>query len=55
MTKYTYLPVLQGYYGQRWEDLTASTDRAEVRQAHIAYRANEGASYRIIQRRELNT
>lgn len=49
--KYDYLHVLQGHYGQGWEDLTASENRAEVRADLKAYRENEGGSYRIIQRR----
>ena len=52
--KYCYLFVLQGNYGQGWEDLTASESRKEMRDDLKAYRENEGGSYRIIQRRELN-
>lgn len=54
MNKYTYLFVLQGNYGQGWEDLTASEKRKEVRNDLKAYRENEGGIYRIIRRRELN-
>jgi hypothetical protein len=54
MNKYTYLFVLQGNYGYGWEDLTASENRKEVRDNLKDYRDNEGGSYRIIQRRELN-
>lgn len=50
--KYEYLFVLQGHYGQGWEDLTASEERQEVRQNLKEYRDNEGGAYRIIRRRE---
>jgi hypothetical protein len=50
--KYEYLFVLQGHYGQGWEDLCASESSAEVRQNRKEYRENEGGTYRIIQRRE---
>lgn len=53
--KYTYLNVLQGQYGFGWEDLTASESYAEVKRDLKDYRSNEGGSYRIIKRRELNT
>ena len=52
MTKFEYYSVLQGNYGQGWEDLTAGT-RKEVRQNLKEYRENEGGTYRIINRREL--
>ena len=52
-TKYEYLYVLQGFYAQGWEDLTASTRRSEVNADKRAYRENEGGAYRIIQRRVL--
>lgn len=52
--KYEYYHVLQGNYGQGWEDLTAGT-YPEVRQNLKEYRENEGGSYRIINRRELKT
>jgi len=54
--KYCYLYVLQGDYGygHGWEDLTASERYREVRQNLREYRENEGGTYRIIQRRELN-
>lgn len=55
MNKYTYLFVLQGQYGQGWEDLSAALTRREVREDLKAYRDNEGGQYRIIQRRELNS
>ena len=50
--KYDYLFVLQGNYGQGWEDLCASESSTEVRQNRKEYRENEGGNYRIIQRRE---
>ena len=55
--KFDYLYVLQGQYGQGWEDLTAE-DKAEpgawprIRQSRTEYRENEGGEYRIIERRE---
>ena len=52
--KYTYLTVLQGNYGYGWEDLTASENYAEVKRNLKDYRFNEGGTYRIIKRRELN-
>lgn len=59
--KYTYLYVLQGNYGygHGFEDLFAE-DKAipgaysRIRQTLKEYRENEGGSYRIISRRELN-
>ena len=58
--KYNYLYVLQGQYGFGWEDLCAadkSSGRAyrEIREDLKAYSENEGGTYRIIERRELNT
>ena len=50
--KYEYLFVLQGNYGQGWEDLCASESSTEVRQNRKEYQENEGGTYRIIQRRE---
>lgn len=52
--KYTYLKVLQGYYSHGWEDLCASEDIREIRNNLKDYRENEGGTYRIINRRELN-
>jgi hypothetical protein len=45
--KYEYLFVLQGNYGQGWEDLCASESSTEVRQNRKEYRENEGGNYRI--------
>lgn len=57
--KYSYLYVLQGLYSMGWEDLTASEQnnegRNEIRQNLKDYRENEGGTYRIIKRRELNS
>jgi hypothetical protein len=44
--------VVQGNYGQGWEDLTASTVRSEAVADLRAYRANDPAPTRMIQRRE---
>jgi hypothetical protein len=52
--KYRYLHVLQGNYGQGWEDLCQSEDRSEMVADRKSYRENAGEyAYRIIQRREL--
>lgn len=53
-TKYRYLHVLQGNYGQGWEDICQSEDRAEMVSDRRAYRENAPEyPYRIIGRREL--
>lgn len=49
--KFDYIYVLQGFYAQGWEDLTASAKRREMVTDRNAYRENEGGAYRIIQRR----
>jgi hypothetical protein len=62
MNKFSYLLVLQGNYGfgHGWEDLSAE-DKAQtgawkrVKQTAKEYRENEGARYRIIERREANS
>lgn len=54
MSKFCYLHVLQGEYGQGWEDPVASESRREVLADLKAYIFNEKGSYRIIKRRELN-
>ena len=53
-TKYLYLWILQGDYGQGWEDLCASKSFREIRDNLKDYRKNEGGRYRLIQRREPN-
>ena len=60
-TKYTYLKVLQGYYGYcGWEDLTCADSKnpdemKEFRQDIRDYRENEPQyPHRVITRRELN-
>ena len=58
--KYLYLYVLQGNYGygHGWEDLAAEENTSKgwkaVKQTKREYLENEGAHYRIIERRELN-
>lgn len=53
--KYVYLNVVQGKYGNVWEDLTASESYRECKADIIAYRKNAPETqYRIIKRRELN-
>jgi hypothetical protein len=56
--KYDYLWVLQGDYGQGWEDLAAEDksaadgcDLQRIRQTRREYIENEGGTYRIISRR----
>ena len=55
--KYEYEYVLQGHYGQGWEDLTAAEKTPkgwrEIRADLKSYRENEGGSYRIVNRRNL--
>lgn len=58
--KFDYLYVLQGHYGQGWEDLSAE-DKAEpgaltrICTTRKEYRVNEGGTYRIIERREVRS
>ncbi len=54
--KYIYLHVLQGDYGygHGWEDLCVETGRKEILARRKEYRENEGGTYRIIRRREVN-
>jgi hypothetical protein len=61
MNKFDYMYVLQGNYGygHGWEDLTATCDKSfkswkEIKADIRCYRENEGGTYRIIERRELN-
>ncbi len=57
MNKYTYLNVVQGYYGSLygWEDVCASESFKEAYGDLLAYRENERKyDHRLIQRRELN-
>lgn len=55
--KYSYLYVLQGFYGG-WEDLYAEDQTREgweaIRQIKKDYQDNERGAYRIIRRREKN-
>ena len=62
--KYTYYKIIQGNYGQGWEDVDAhecaSTGymdpkaRGAFRENLTAYRDNEPGPHRVIFRRELN-
>ena len=66
MRKYTYYRVIQGYYGQGWEDVDFHEvnsqgmfrnreDRLACRENIKAYRENEREySHRVITRKELN-
>jgi hypothetical protein len=49
--KYDYLNVVQGNYGQGWEDLTASEDRKEAVANLRDHRENDPAPTRLIRRR----
>ena len=52
MNKWENLNVVQGQYGQGWEDLCAATDRKEARDDLRAYRENEPRTpTRLIRRR----
>lgn len=64
-SKYTYYKVIQGNYGQGWNDedfhLTDSAgsfksgfDRQRFKDNLKAYRENGGGVYRVIKRKELN-
>ena len=53
MNKYEYLWIVQGYYAQGWEDLTASTLWIEAKNDLKAHRDNETVPFRLIQRRVL--
>lgn len=46
------LHVVQGHYGQGWEDLSAALDRKESRDDLKAYRENAPGAYRLIRRRQ---
>lgn len=52
--KYQYLFVVQGNYGQGFEDLTCSESYKAAREDLKSYRDNEHYPHRLIQRRELN-
>ncbi len=53
-TKYEYLHVVQGHYGQGWEDVCQSLSHREARGDLRAYRENcPEYAHRMIGRREL--
>jgi hypothetical protein len=56
VNKYLYLLVIQGNYGQGWEDLCDYEKYKEARADFKEYRISESryAAHRIIRRRELN-
>lgn len=54
-TKYAYLFVVQGNYGQGWEDVTAEELWSEARARRKEYDANEPYPHRVIKRRELRS
>ena len=54
INKFLYLYVLQGFYCDGWEDLTASENSREIRDNLKDYRDNERGTYRIIKRTEPN-
>lgn len=60
--KYRYEKILQGFYGQGWDDLTAydcdstgwikdKAARQELKDDIMAYRENEPNAHRVIKRR----
>ena len=54
--KYRYLFVIQGSYGQGWEDVDQSEVWKEAHENYRLYRENETMyPHRMIRRRELNT
>lgn len=54
--KYRYMLVIQGDYGQGWEDVDASENIKEAHHNYRLYRENEPQyPHRLIHRRELNT
>lgn len=56
VNKYLYLFVIQGNYGEYWEDLAVYDSYKDARKDFREYRIAESryARHRIIQRRELN-
>jgi len=53
--KYIYLWIIQGSYGQGWEDVDQSESYQEARNNYRLYRENEREyPHRMINRRELN-
>lgn len=55
INKYIYLYVIQGSYGQGFEDVDQSDSYQEARHNYKLYRENETQyPHRLIQRRELN-
>lgn len=47
--------IVQGNYGDRWEDLTAEETRADARTMLNDYRANSPGAHRIISRKVLRS
>lgn len=54
-TKYTHEYIVQGYYAQGWEDLTAEETLQEAHAQRRVYDANGPTPHRVITRRVLNT
>lgn len=54
VNRWIYLHVVQGEYGQGWEDLCASESRKEAHQNAREYRENAPEPIRLIRRREPN-
>ena len=55
--KYSYLWVIQGYFGYGWEDVS-EYDKKEIKWADVLhdikeYRISSNHAYRVIERREL--
>jgi hypothetical protein len=51
--KWKYEHIVQGNYGQGWEDVTAEESYSEARQRLKEYNENESYPHRIITRRVL--
>ena len=52
-TKYIYEYIVQGNYGQGWEDVGAHDNKRDARGEKRTYDANESQPHRVIFRRTL--
>jgi hypothetical protein len=55
VTKYVRVYIVQGNYGQGWEDLTAHDNRKDARAEMRVYDDNERYAHRVIERRVLRS
>ena len=55
-TKYSYVKVIQGYFGYGWEDVSEydKQDFLQARKDLKEYRLSNTGAYRVIDRRVLN-